>query len=166
MPRIKPHAIAALAAGAMLCAAPGAGRAAGTDTLFSIGVMTGTDATQYCNFMTPTDSAAFVYGDEATWRFVFVSDYPRAEGEGGEKGPRARAIVNGKLETFVFRGEKTDEKGVLMRRYRGLDDKDLRMIARLTPGDKGMESQNFEGRIVIRRGEWRASVAVKGDCGV
>ena len=158
--------LAVAIAGATIFAAPGAGRAAGTDTLFSIGVMTGTDATQYCNFMTPTDSAAFVYDDEATWRFVFVSDYPQPDGASEEKGSRARAVVNGKLETFVFQGEKTDDKGVLVRRYRGLDDNGLGMVARLTPGEKGMESQNFEGRIVIRRGDWHASVAVKGDCGV
>ncbi|MBB4304544.1 hypothetical protein GGD81_003603 [Rhodobium orientis] len=163
---VRTTTLAAAIAGAMVLAAPGAGRAAGTDTLFSIGVMTGGDATQYCNFMTPTDAAAFVFDDEATWRFVFVSDYPVAEGSGEEKGPRARAVVNGTLETFVFRGEQTDDKGVLVRRYRGLDDNDLRMVARLKPGEKGMESQNFEGRIIIRRGAWRASVAVKGDCGV
>ncbi|MCW2308767.1 hypothetical protein [Rhodobium gokarnense] len=163
---VRTGTIVAAMAGAILLAGPGAGRAAGTDMLFSIGVMTGGDATQYCNFMTPADAAAFSFDDEATWRFVFVSDYPQPEGESEEKGPRARAVVNGRLQTFVFRGEKTDGAGMLVRRYRGLDDSDLRMVARLKPGTKGMESQNFEGRIVIRRGDWRAGVAVKGDCGV
>lgn len=155
----------AMLAAACLAAMPQTVLAQGTETLFSVGVMTGQDATLYCNFMTETDAKAFAFDDERTWRFVFVSDFSPPEGS-KEKAPRARAVINDRVEDFVFRNEKTDDDGVIIRRYRGLKDKELHLAVRMTPGQKGEESQAFTGRVIVQKGDWRANIGFSGDCGV
>lgn len=121
-----------------------------------IGVMHAPDTTAYCTLMQA--SHEFVYDDDSTWRFVFLTD---AEGD-----PQPATIrINEEDLRFTEEMKTEDADGVETWRYRSAE-RGILVELQLKAVDGGIEHTDYEGTMAIVEPIETEKMGIVGSCGV
>lgn len=120
-----------------------------------IGKIEGLVVDSYCTFL-PSERE-FVYADESTWWFLFLSDL-------GQDGIASMKLDGAQRELRLNATHSTD--AVEVRSYESADDTPYVVTVTMLAGEVGYEHTNYTGAIHVSHNGAASAVAFHGDCGV